>query len=104
MKSFMERWPRRTWFSVKNRVLFAAQRLHDVADRNNSSIRIVRSQHDLQEVGKKIGDIHGILGIEGLSGLENNLDNVDLFYNAGVRLMYVFKPFFFFLFFFFVSS
>lgn len=89
-KAILERWPVRSWFSTKHRVLFAAQRLHQLAAQPGSQLSVVRTAQDLPSsplAGDDDETVHGILAVEGLSSLENDLSNVDRFYEAGVRIM-----------------
>lgn len=92
-KAILERWSIRSWFSPKHRVLFAAERLHQVAARPDSQLSVVRTVHDLpspfadDDNKAASGKVHGVLAVEGLSSLENDLSNVNRFYEAGVRIM-----------------
>lgn len=90
IKAVFERWPRNSWFSPKNRVFYAAQRLHKAAEQEDGLV-IVRSVHDLPPIDgtTEVNTIHSILAIEGLSSLDNNISTVDAFFDAGVRIMYV---------------
>jgi microsomal dipeptidase-like Zn-dependent dipeptidase len=89
--AILQRWPLRTWGSLKERTLFAAQKLHNVAARSNGSFLVVTSQADLEKLvqGRKSRPpvTGGVLGIEGLHALEGDLANLDAFYDAGFRVM-----------------
>lgn len=93
LKAVLERWPVRSWFSPKHRVLFAAKRLHDAAH-IDPQLSIVKKKQDLPTHAAGLDHaerdrVHGIIAVEGLSSLDNDISNVDRFYEAGVRIMYV---------------
>ena len=46
--SVAQRWPPRTWTSLKERAVYQAQKLHDFAARSNGTLVIVKSSADLQ--------------------------------------------------------
>ncbi len=80
-----------TWFSLKNRVLEQCKRLEKYASKSGGTLRLIKTKGDLK---KYLNDLHqtdgilaaGMLGIEGLHSLEGNVDNLDIFYQAGVRM------------------
>jgi microsomal dipeptidase-like Zn-dependent dipeptidase len=87
----LQRWPRRTWSSLLERALYQAQRLDDASKRSEGGLVVLRSRKDVEVLaesrrsGKQI--VGGLLSIEGLHCLEGKLDNVDVLYNAGFRMM-----------------
>lgn len=85
------RWPLRTWFSLKERALYQAERLHDMAARSDGAFVIVRSKADLArflERRKVEPDIvAGVLAIEGAHVLEGDPANVEAMFRAGYRMM-----------------
>ncbi len=89
--ALVQMWPPRTWGSLKERALYQAAKLNDVAQRSGDSFRIVRSQADLDELlARRQSDrnvVGGLLGIEGLHCLEGQLSNVDALFDAGFRIM-----------------
>lgn len=88
MKAIIENWPRRTWFSPKERVLFQAQRLKDAAARSNQSLVVVKTRKDItDDVESSVNKVYGLLAVEGLPSLEFDITNVDVFYNAGIRIL-----------------
>ncbi|MBI3782593.1 MAG: dipeptidase [Deltaproteobacteria bacterium] len=87
-------WPARTWNSLAQRALYEAEKLHDVAARSNGTFRIIRTKSDLNQLELERQDktkhppvTGGLLGIEGLHALEGDLHNLDVFYEAGFRIM-----------------
>lgn len=55
-------------------------------EKQNTFFKICRSYSDI-ESGLKEGKVCGILSIEGGEALEGRIENVDRFYNAGVRII-----------------
>lgn len=78
-----------TWFSSKARALNQCSQLHDYADRSKDMFRVITNQQELQafiqdrKSNQKL--TAGMLGLEGAHCLENDLGNLLIFYNAGVR-------------------
>jgi membrane dipeptidase len=72
--------------------LFQAKRLKDVAAASNGALRVITNQRELkayiaarQTATQPI--TAGFLGIEGLQALDDELANVKVFYDAGIRMM-----------------
>ncbi len=86
-----QRWPTRTLFSLKERALYQAKRLVDLADSSEGKFAVITSKKDLlnylarREIDLKI--TAGFLGIEGAQVLEGKLENVGLLFRAGFRMM-----------------
>ena len=89
--SIAQRWPPRTWTSLKERAVYQAQKLHDFAARSNGTLVIVKSRADLQaylarrRTGARV--TAGWLSIEGAHALEGELANIEELYNAGFRMI-----------------
>jgi len=85
------RWPMRTWFSLKERALYQAERLHDMAARSGGKFVIIKTKGDLArflERRKTEPDIvAGLLAIEGAQVLEGDPANVETMFQAGYRMM-----------------
>ncbi len=65
------------------------KRANEVLDyflENNKDIKIIKSKEDLDDViqNKKVG---GLLSIENGRAIENDLNNIDILYNKGIRMM-----------------
>jgi len=86
-----ERWPPRTWTSLTQRALYLASRLHDTAARSNGKLTVIRTPADLtgylQRRRSQRDITAGLLTIEGAQALEGKVENVDVLYDAGFRMM-----------------
>lgn len=86
-----QRWPWRTLGSLKERALYQANRLHEMAERSGGKLIIVKSRTDLAALlarRKNEPDIVGaLLAIEGAQVLEGDPANVDAMFDAGYRMM-----------------
>lgn len=86
-----QRWPVKTWFSLLERTLYQTNRLHEFAEKSSGKLRIITSRSDLEtyfderKTNKEIAA--GFLGIEGAQVLQGEVANVDVLYQAGVRMM-----------------
>lgn len=90
IKAIFERWPRKTWFSPKERVLFQAHRLRSAVARSNDKMIVVASQKELRDaVQNEPSKVSALIAVEGLTSLEGDIANVDRFYNEGIRILYV---------------
>lgn len=87
--SFMQLRPPSTWFSIKARALHQINQLHDFAKQSNGQFRVIKSKAGLQDfISDRIQNKNltsGMIGIEGAHCLEGDLNNLDEFYQAGVR-------------------
>ena len=87
--SFVQLQSPSDWFSIKARALHQCERLHKYAEKSNGTFRVITNQQELKQFvedrskNKKLTS--GMLGLEGAHCLENDLNNLDTFYNAGVR-------------------
>jgi microsomal dipeptidase-like Zn-dependent dipeptidase len=87
--SFGQLRPPKTWFSIKARALHQINQLHEFAGNSSGQFRVITNKNELQnfivdrEANKKLTS--GMLGLEGAHCLENDLTNLETFYNAGVR-------------------
>ena len=86
-----ERWPIASWTSLRERTLYQAARLNNAAARSNGKLTVIKSAADLDEYMKRRATnpacTAGFLGIEGAHALEGDLNNIDLFYDRGIRMM-----------------
>ncbi len=87
----LQRWPLRTWSSLKERALFQAHKLHEFARASQGKFSLIRSRQDLEAyLEQRRVDPHrtaGILGIEGLHPLQGDVANLDVFFREGFRIM-----------------
>ena len=81
--------PVSTWFSLSERALWQAEKLHRFA-RADDNFRIVKTRRDLENFltdRRSNPDlVAGLLGVEGLHALEGEPKNVTAFFTAGFRL------------------
>jgi microsomal dipeptidase-like Zn-dependent dipeptidase len=86
-----ERWPVAAWSSLKERALYQAKRLREFAARSGGKLTVIESAkglNDYLERRKTEPNITaGFIGIEGAQALDGNVDNVDVLFAAGVRMM-----------------
>jgi len=84
-------WPPRTWNSLTERALYHADRLHKFSTASRGSFKIIQSRTDLSDY---LQQRHfnsrmtaGLLSIEGAHALDGKLENLDVLYRAGYRMM-----------------
>jgi len=86
-----DRWPARTWGSLKQRALYQASRLQEMARDSHSSLVFVSTSAQLDQYLHDRQQHHGmvacVLGLEGAHALEGNINNVDELFEAGFRLV-----------------
>jgi microsomal dipeptidase-like Zn-dependent dipeptidase len=84
-------WPLWTWTSFLQRALYQAGKLRELEEANPGRIRIVRSSADLQAVldarARGLETLGAVFGTEGAHALEGDLANLDLLYDAGLRVL-----------------
>ena len=85
------RWPVSTWFSLKERALYQAARLHDMAARSDNRFMLIKSKADLRRFleRRKVEPaiVAGLLALEGAQVLEGDVANVQVMFDAGYRMM-----------------
>ena len=86
-----DRWPPVTWNSLTERALYQARRLHQFARGSRGGFVVIESSSDLSRYldrrrlnGKLTA---GLLSIEGAHALDGKLENLDVLYRAGYRMM-----------------
>ncbi len=91
MLAIAERWPRATWNSLTARALYEARRLHEFARGSHGGFVVIESAADLssylerrQHNGRLTA---GLISIEGAHALDGKLENLDVLYRAGYRMM-----------------
>ncbi|MFL0070016.1 dipeptidase [Tenacibaculum maritimum] len=81
----------KSWTSLTERALIQCSRLYDFAEKSKGKFSIINSKKDLEsyilkkEKNPKI--TAGFLGVEGAHALDGNIENIDVLFNAGVRMM-----------------
>ena len=86
-----QRWPLRTWLSLKERALYQAERLSRMAAASENRFVLIKTKRDLtrflQRRKAEPGIVAGLLAIEGAHVLEGDPANVDALFHAGYRMM-----------------
>lgn len=87
--SFAQMRPPSTWFSMKSRALHQCGQLHEFARKSDGAFRVVTTRKELAEFieARKQNPklTAGMLGLEGAHCLEDDIKNLQVFYDAGVR-------------------
>ncbi len=84
-------WPPRTWTSRLERARYAAERLNGFAERSGGDLRMIRTAADLDELlalrraGRRT--VGALLGIEGAQALDGRVENLDVLFDAGFRII-----------------
>ena len=76
--------------SLTGRAVFQAEKLHQFAEKSKGKFFVIKTKKDLQDFlerrkTKKI--VGGWLGIEGAHALDGKVENVDVLFDAGFRMM-----------------
>lgn len=89
--AIVERWPTATWSSLTQRALYQARKLQDAASRSGGKFTVIKTSAELSAyLDRRITEPRitaGFLGIEGAHALDGNLDNIDVLFDAGIRMM-----------------
>jgi membrane dipeptidase len=89
--AIVERWPPRTWNSLTERALYQAHRLHQFARHSDGGFVVIESAADLSTYLDRRSSNNrltaGLLSIEGAHALDGKLENLDVLYRAGYRMM-----------------
>lgn len=89
--AIVERWPMSTWSSLTQRALYQARKLQDTAARSGGKFTVIKTSAELSNyLDRRITEPHitaGFLGIEGAHALDGNLENIDVLFDAGIRMM-----------------
>ncbi|MEH6910127.1 MAG: dipeptidase [Oceanicoccus sp.] len=87
----VQRWPVETWSSLTARALYQAEKLHQFEFSAPEELMIVKSGQQVRELlrRRKANDpiVGGLLGIEGSHALDGKLENIQVLYDAGFRMM-----------------
>ena len=83
--AFCNAWPPTTWCFRDARAKHASGLLQKFASNSDRALTFVRTRADLDQAlqTKTLG---GVLALEGLHALENDVDNVDRLFDAGYRI------------------
>lgn len=84
------RWPFKTWFSLHQRAIYQADRLHRTAGRSSGQLIVVTSKKEMAELinqrENNTNTVGAILSLEGTHALEGDIRNFDNLYDAGFRI------------------
>ncbi|MEQ9143772.1 MAG: dipeptidase [Parvibaculaceae bacterium] len=84
-------WPPRTWGSLFERAHYQGERLLAAEESDPDALRVLRTADDLDAVlsARRNGSdiVGGLLATEGSHALEGELDNIDVLYGLGYRMM-----------------
>ena len=89
--ALVERWPPRTWKSLTARAVYQAERLHSFAIASRGSFALIETSDQLnwylerRKSNRRL--TAGLLSIEGAHALDGKLENLDVLYAAGYRMM-----------------
>ncbi len=76
--------------SLTKRALWQAKQLHYYAEKSGGKLAIIKNKKDLQNFLERRNTekvVGGWLGIEGAHALDGDINNVDVLYDAGFRMM-----------------
>jgi membrane dipeptidase len=83
--------PIASWFDLTQRVVVQSQSLHQFSQQSNGKLTVIKTSQDLSKylVARKNDKqiTAGFLGIEGAQALKGDLDNLEIVYQAGVRMI-----------------
>jgi len=87
----VQRWPLKTWRSLKARALYQANKLYELVAENSDDVMHIENKEDILEWQKarvSNPDLIGVLlGTEGSHALEGELGNVEVLFDFGFRMM-----------------
>ncbi len=91
MLAMAQLWPLATWSSLTERALYQAGKVFDLAERKPNDFTVVLNKADLAEWlltrSSNPTFTAGLIGTEGSHALDDKLENIDVLYNAGFRMM-----------------
>ena len=86
-----QRWPGETRTSLRARATYQAERLQDAILRAGGAITLITSRDTLMAFARRRGgdpmQVGALLAIEGLHALDGRLENVDVLFAQGYRMM-----------------
>jgi membrane dipeptidase len=86
-----QRWPPRTWRSLRERTLYQAERLRDAAQRSNGALTLIRTRGDLDAFLERRAGRRDLaaafLGLEGAQSLAGDPEGLDELHAAGYRMI-----------------
>ena len=84
-------WPPRTWHSHADRATYQTQLFNRTVSESNGKLIPIRTRADLDNYLRLRADrsdvTAGFLGVEGAHALDGHMENLDMLFDAGVRMM-----------------
>lgn len=89
--TLLQRNPVPTWRSLRERALFQGGKMLEYVEKSEGTLRLIRTKTDLQSFiearAQNPAMAAALLGIEGAQALEGDPEAVDVFFEAGFRLL-----------------
>jgi membrane dipeptidase len=89
--ALVQRWPMATWRSLTARALVQADKLHVLAENDGDNFMLITSSAQLEAFlqirQSNITLVGGLLGTEGSHALDGKLENIQVLYDNGFRMM-----------------
>ena len=89
--ALLQRWPVKTWSSLTERALYQSDKLHKLAKHDSDNFHLITSQAELasfiEERKKSPKLVGGLLGTEGSHALDGELENIQVLFDNGFRMM-----------------
>jgi membrane dipeptidase len=89
--AIVDRWPVRTWRSLTERALYHAGRLHQMSQASRGTFVVIENAADLSAYLERRRQNRnlaaGMLSIEGAHALDGKLENLEVLYRAGYRMI-----------------
>ncbi len=85
-----QRQPFENLWSLTKRATWQAAKLHEYAEKSNGKLVVIKTKTDLKnflERRKTEKIVGGFLGIEGAHALDGKIENIDVLFDAGFRMM-----------------
>jgi microsomal dipeptidase-like Zn-dependent dipeptidase len=85
-----QRQPLENLSSLTKRALYQANKLKEYSEKSNGTLVVIKTKNDLKnflERRKTEKLVGGFLGIEGAHALDGKLENIDVLFDAGFRMM-----------------
>lgn len=88
--AYVQRWPSETYNSLTQRALYQAEKLHQLAQENDAFYLITDQQELAAFIEQRKSNptlVGGLIGTEGNHALDGELENVDVLFDKGFRMM-----------------
>ncbi len=89
--AFLSAWPPKTWNNLTERALYEMNKLHTFSEKSSGRLKVIKTVADLDAVmqGRKQGKeiTGGLLSLEGVHALEGKIENLDLLFDKGLRMV-----------------